>query len=213
MDVDDLICGGIPVAESLEVIERDSLDFDAEGSFSLLIGLFGSLTLFEIFLVAAIDDSRSGFKLLPDFLADFLGNGADGTPAIVETLESAESSDRIRHGFESLSLIDEETLGLEIFLEVEIAKFLINLQIIVETLNDALESLPNFSFGSSGDILDSLEILLELLELRELGVDIIDITGNFLHRSDNFLLLFEVGSAAFFVSYEISCTFFFKISI
>ena len=149
--------------------------------------------------MALVDHGRSLLEFLPERLADILGHGAEVAPFVVESLQRTERSHRIGRVGKLLGRFDKLALGLEIFLEIEVAQLFVHLQMVVELLHNRLESLPGLRLCGSRDILYRLEILLKLLEFGEFHVDIVDVAGDFLHLVDDLHLLCEVLLATLLV--------------
>ncbi len=106
----------------------------------------------------------------------------------MEFLQTAEGCDDILFLAKFLGLSDKEFLFRKVLLEIVVAQFLVNLEMIIEFLNGILIALPKIGSHGSRHLADFLEIILEVAHLLEEAVCIVDITAHFDNLRDDFLL-------------------------
>ena len=86
-------------------------------------------------LILLVYDARGSLETGPDTLAEFLGNGAEFLPLLMEFLEFGESGYHVLVLGELFGRLAELLLGLEILLEIEVAQFVGDLHLVVEALH------------------------------------------------------------------------------
>ena len=150
-----------------------------------------------------VDDGRGGLELVPDGLADVLGDGSGLAPLLVEVLELAEGCHGVWLSLESLCLVDEGALVLKVLAEVEVAQLLVHLESVIELLYGELVVLPGVGDVAGGYVGNGLEVSLELLELGEVEVYIVDVVGQLAELVDDFLFENEVFALAFLLGAEV----------
>ena len=145
-------------------------------------------------LIALVDFSREVLEAVPDFLAQFFGHGAYLAPVVVEFLKAAESHNHVGLLNEFLSLAYEKFLFGKVFLKIVVAELFVDLELVVEMFYGVLISFPEFGGNGGGNLTDTLEFGLEILEFGEETVYVVGVGAHFVEPGNNFALAFLVFS-------------------
>ena len=186
--LDDLLGHLVPGSESRELVNLESLHALTDGLLGLLVLAFAGLALLEKRLIALVDVGREILEAAPDLLAHLFGHRTDVAPLVMQRLETAESGDYILLAAELLSLGHKGLLLGKVFLEVIVAKLLVDLKLVVIFLDSLLIALPEVSRKRSGHLADLLELGLHVAHLLEETVGVVHVGTHLIDLVDDSLL-------------------------
>ena len=86
-------------------------------------------------LIALVHHRGGGAEALPDFVAVFLGHGAQVLPLLVQFLQLLEGLYHVLVLGQGLGLLAEAGLGLQVLLEVQVTEFAVDIYQVVELGN------------------------------------------------------------------------------
>ena len=141
-----------------------------------------------------VDDGRSSLETAPDLLTDLLGYRTNALPFLVHLLKTAECRKDVTCFWKFLGLFAECFFLLKVLLEIIVAKFLVDLESVIELLSYCAESLPENIDFLRIDGTNFLELLLKILEDVVLLTNTIGIRSNGIHLVENLILLCKVFS-------------------
>ena len=134
-------------------------------------------------LVALVDDGSGGTETLPDAFAVLLGHGAQVFPQLVQFLEFLEGFHHVLFLGEGFRLLAVSGLGFQVFLEVQVPEFAVDVHQVVELGDIQLISvidIPEILLGNRADFPPAV------LDVTELGESVLHVSG-LLHEGFEFL--------------------------
>ncbi len=112
----------------------------------------------------------------------------------MEVLKAAVCGDNIFVGKQGSSLGEQGFFVFEVLLEVIVAKFLVDFEVVGVVLASFLETLPNRSFLHGVNIADSVELVLQFAIASESAVYVVGVFGQCVDFVDDSVFAFEVCS-------------------
>ena len=165
LQLDNLLCVAFPVAAALVLLGSDSLYLLAErcllGEVVLLLGT----QVFEVLLVALIDDSRRSLEAVPYFLAQLAGYGTSLAILLMQLLQLVEGTDDICLFSQLLCSLAKLGLDFQVLLEVIFTCLAVQLQQVVELLHIQLVVTPQFVGLLCWHVLDFFPLFLQGFEV------------------------------------------------
>ena len=155
----------LPVGGVLVFLLGNGFHLFAECGLACQVFLFLGAQLFEVLLVALVDDGRGSLEACPNLLAQLLGHGAYLAILLVELLQLVESADGIGLVGELLCSFAEQCLLLQVLLEIILAQLAVEVEQVIILLDIELVVAPQLVGLLGGHCLDVFPFLLERLEV------------------------------------------------
>ena len=189
---DNLFCMALPVAATLILFGSDGFYFLAEGSLLLKVLLLAGTQILKVLLVTLVDHGAGGLETLPYLFTQFLAHRTHLAILLMQLLQLVEGTDDIFLISQFLGSLTQACLGLQIFLEVQLASLAIQFQQVVELLHIQLVVAPQLVGTLGWHSLDVAPLLLQGLEFL---IGLAGFLGRCHHSLDLFydsLLLLQV---------------------
>ena len=144
----------------------------------------------EIVLVLLVDGRRGCFESLPEPFAQVTSHRTDFSPLFVELLQGAAGLDYIVVVLQAFGCFAEKSLGLQIFLEIQVTQFDVDLDQIVELLLVLLIGFAQFLHFLGRHRSDSFPLSLQFAHAFEIVHNIgrLGFCESFHHIEDSLLL-------------------------
>ena len=143
--------------------------------------------------MAFVDLRRCFAETVPHLVAHVLGHGACLAPFLVEGLELLECENHVFFGCESLGIGDDLLFVGEVFLEIVVAEFLVDLPLVIELLDGCLLAFPYIGRGGFGNLSYCLEFGHQLLYARVEASYVVGVGSNLFNFGNDGFLALEVA--------------------
>ena len=185
--------GLFPRGEGLERGQVDGLYLFAQGGLGGLVLGFAGLARLEECLVALVDFGRRLAEAVPDFLAQFFCYRADLAPLVVKVLQAAVRGYDVFVGKQGLGFGKECLFVLKVFLEVIVAQFLVDFEVVGVVLAGLLEAFPYRCLLHGVYVAYGVELVLQLAVAGEGAVYVVGVFCQGVYFVDYGVLALEVG--------------------
>ena len=152
-----------------------------------------------------VDAGGRGTEAVPYLLTELLGHGAIFLPLLMQLLKLGEGLHYVGTLLQSLGLLAESGLDLKILLEIQVAEFIVYLNIVIEFLNIVLIRVVDILNTGLGHRTGLAPAGLEVAELRIGAVQVPGVIHQVLEFLYDLQLAVQVGLLLSFQILEIDC--------